>query len=274
MRFKYQSSFKKQYQFTLIELLVVIAIIGILASLLLPSLKKSREQARIAVCTSNLKQINTATFLYMDDSEGYFPARSPWTGIGFDDLLGTYDGRDLTETQMLAGGHIGALVANLPGGVDHGALYRCPLDDRESPGWIIKTYDISAFYHAPIWNYKDPARRGVSGMFHNGTTLLAASRKLNDLNNTSEVIAYGENFAPLDFDNNWIRLNMGNSWEWSGLTATLFEQNEAAHSNMKFNFSMADGHVEKMNYIQSMVRSGGAMATNADTSGSAWDSER
>ena len=60
-------------KFSLIELLVVVAIIGILVSLLAPSLAKSRNKARTTVCKSNLKQQATVVYMYIDDNNSYMP---------------------------------------------------------------------------------------------------------------------------------------------------------------------------------------------------------
>ena len=55
--------------FTLIELLVVISIIGILSSILLPSLSNARLKAQSAVCKSNLKQMAIGEIVYSQDNE-------------------------------------------------------------------------------------------------------------------------------------------------------------------------------------------------------------
>ncbi len=61
--------------FTLIELLVVIAIIAILAAILFPVFAQAKEAAKKATCTSNLKQLGTAWYLYLNDNDDRMPDR-------------------------------------------------------------------------------------------------------------------------------------------------------------------------------------------------------
>lgn len=56
----------KRHGFTLIELLVVISIIAILMAILMPALKRAREQGQRAVCQGNLKSLTLAWTLYAD----------------------------------------------------------------------------------------------------------------------------------------------------------------------------------------------------------------
>ena len=60
-------------KFTLIELLIVVAIIGILLSILLPSLNKARQASHKVVCMSNLKQHGVALLHYHKDNMYFFP---------------------------------------------------------------------------------------------------------------------------------------------------------------------------------------------------------
>ena len=73
----------KKLKFTLVEMMVVIAVIGILVSLLLPTLGKARERSRDAVCVSNQKQLALGLFMYAEDNDKYVPATSTWRELIF-----------------------------------------------------------------------------------------------------------------------------------------------------------------------------------------------
>ena len=70
---------KKSVGFTLVELLVVISIIALLLSILMPTLKKARDQAKSILCMSRIKQSLFGIQMYASDNEDWTPADEAWS---------------------------------------------------------------------------------------------------------------------------------------------------------------------------------------------------
>ncbi len=118
--------------FTLIELLMVMAIIGILASMLLPSLARGRRGAHATVCLNNLRQLGLAIKLYMNDFDGRFPVSevndfdpNEYGGVKSATLaLGGFDPAHAPCLQKYPRARVRPLNVYLP----PSAVYRCPVD--------------------------------------------------------------------------------------------------------------------------------------------------
>ena len=87
--------------FTLIELLVVVAIIAILASLLLPSLRKARDAALTAKCQNNFRTLGLGVSMYANDNHDRFPV-DPGDSNMWGRMLAPYAGQYCGATVSLA----------------------------------------------------------------------------------------------------------------------------------------------------------------------------
>lgn len=133
-------------KFSLIELLVVVAIIGILASLLMPSLSRARGEARAAVCKNNLKQAGIALSMYAGDNNDAL-----LTNIHYNTISGKYVFGDSSQGALheVNGGDSGYVEAYLGDGDD---AYFCPASDLEenigsdpAQTWITRAGTYSYF---------------------------------------------------------------------------------------------------------------------------------
>lgn len=85
--------------FSLIELMIVVAVISLLLAILMPALAGARDQARAAVCGSNIRQLAHANLQYATENAGRVvpgaPRRSEnlrrWHGVR-DSITGAFDG--------------------------------------------------------------------------------------------------------------------------------------------------------------------------------------
>ena len=130
--------------FTLIELLVVIAIIGILASMLLPALGKSKARVKTAQCQNNLKQIGTAMQTYAGDNNDGMT----WSYFSESDAFRVYP--ELAPPPPPApnnkyyGACSGSSLLYSHGGMDNLKIFTCPSQQALSPTPYLPTVVASA----------------------------------------------------------------------------------------------------------------------------------
>ncbi|HPC93791.1 MAG TPA: DUF1559 domain-containing protein [Sedimentisphaerales bacterium] len=152
LRFAQGDKRRRGYAFTLIELLVVISVIALLLALLVPALRAAREQARRAVCLSNLRQLTLAWIAYADQHDGRLAGGSAFSPGTVGTQTGPGEGskkyRTLKPWMGLAFNYPesrSALIANLDKGtlwpyIQDIDVYRCPAG--RSGHWA--TYQVVA----------------------------------------------------------------------------------------------------------------------------------
>jgi prepilin-type N-terminal cleavage/methylation domain-containing protein len=126
--------------FTMIELLLVIAIIAILASMLLPALKRAQEKSKEIACGGTLKQMGLAWVMYAGENDDWvLNGCCPY----WFEHLAPYCGNNLPEcaaSNALMSWSMNTYYPNNIGGVWSNYAYNLKL------GYWSSTYSVYAYY--------------------------------------------------------------------------------------------------------------------------------
>ncbi|QQE13827.1 prepilin-type N-terminal cleavage/methylation domain-containing protein [Planctomycetota bacterium] len=236
---------KHKKAFTLIELLVVISIIALLIGILLPALGAARKTAQAISCASNMKQIGTAWYAYLVESDGVYMGhnfQSPW---------------DVRIRPFIMGDTL-----ELPEGEesDLNPLIACPTDEIQRDAFSNNKVTLTAeqvyprsYVGSGIKDTLVLPNFGVMGPPSNknkfdryGNEILDI--KDTDVKNPSGTIAFYEFHHRA---NRQLLYGNGASPGWNHafpLPSANEEVNARmyVHSNNTMNFTFCDGHVERI----------------------------
>lgn len=160
--------------FTLIELLVVIGIIAVLVAVVFPALNGSMQSSKKVKCSTNLRQLGAAIFLYAGEHDGFMPVDSAENYAA---------GKDYPWSKLIApyiptrnGANVGVLINK---------VFRCPSEVQPPDSEPGSALHYTATYAMALGPTLDPPSgtitkgpRKTLAVEHPSTTLLLVDGKL------------------------------------------------------------------------------------------------
>lgn len=224
--------------FTLIELLVVVAIISLLMTIIVPALRRVKEQATGSVCLSNVKQITLAWHTYTMDSDavlvnGHVPTQ---TKVERNNNMTYWVEPPQNEAGNYRGGSNVVTAEFEQKGIERGALfpyinaidvYKCPGDRSQmmfnlpNAAWL-NSYSVTGL---------------MNGEQVNSSRL---AKKMSDITAPGSKVVFLENMD----DRGWA---MG-SWIMNYSTPAWIDPIAIWHRE-RGSLGFADGHAEMRNWV-------------------------
>jgi len=231
--------------FTLIELLVVIGILAILAAILLPALTRVRDRAHSICCVSNLKQLQAAWLMYVQDNNDNLPPNITRMANGaLEAAPGSWVIGNAQLDSTVTGIKSGLLYKYVGAGI-----YRCPADRSTVAG----RPNLPRFrgYSLNWWLSGISEEQGVGCGPESNCRLSEPVPALpEDKNKYSQLLAFGpgrifafidEQEQSIDDGAMMVPIDMyGRVDQWWDLPSD--------RHNLGCNLSFADGHVNRWHW--------------------------